>query len=84
MMSHKANPSNEHEYPDPETVLAIRGAIKTGMYAGPMGEDGHWLNEFWQIGRALRDHADALQAFQMATQREVLRTTEGYLDLARE
>ncbi|WP_020201360.1 hypothetical protein [Cupriavidus sp. WS] len=82
MKIQNTNPSNESEYPDPETVLAIRGAIKTGMYAGPMAEDGHWLNEFWQIGRALRDHADALQAFQMATRREVLRTTGNYLDLA--
>lgn len=75
--------SNEAEYPEPETVLAIRGAIRTGQYGGPMGPDGHWLNEFWQIGRALRDHADALQGFQGAAQRELLRTTEDYLDLGK-
>ncbi|SPS02278.1 hypothetical protein [Cupriavidus taiwanensis] len=53
---------NDREYPEPETVLAIRGAITTGQLGGPMGPPGHWLNEFWQIGAALRDHAEILQA----------------------
>jgi len=70
---------NEREYPEPETVLAIRGAIATGQLGGPMGPSGHWLNEFWQIGAALRDHAEILQGFEDAARRELLNTTAGYL-----
>nr|WP_315595587.1 hypothetical protein [uncultured Cupriavidus sp.] len=67
------------EYPEPETILAIRGAIFTGQTGGPMGEPGHWLNEFWQIGAALRDHAGMLQGFQTTACRDLLDTTTQYL-----
>lgn len=70
---------DDREYPEPETVLAIRGAIATGQQGGPMGEPGHWLNEFWQIGAALRDHAEVLQGFQGTARREVLSATSEYL-----
>lgn len=72
---------NEREYPEPETVLAIRGAIATGQFGGPMGPPGHWLNEFWQIGAALRDHAEILQGFEDTARRELLNTTAGYLSM---
>ncbi|SPS02621.1 hypothetical protein [Cupriavidus taiwanensis] len=67
------------EYPEPETVLAIRGAIATGRMGGPMGEPGHWLNEFWQIGRALREHSEMLQGFQGTARRGLLSTSTRYL-----
>lgn len=51
---------NEREYPEPEAILAIRGAINTGLHGGPTGPPGHWLNEFWRIGAALRDHTAML------------------------
>ncbi|MEN7527652.1 MULTISPECIES: hypothetical protein [unclassified Cupriavidus] len=73
------NEQEDREYPEPETVLAIRGAIVTGQLGGPMGPPGHWLNEFWQIGAALRDHAEMLQGFQCTARREVLSTTSEYL-----
>ncbi|MDK2661476.1 hypothetical protein [Cupriavidus consociatus] len=44
-----------------------------------MGPPGHWLNEFWQIGAALRDHAEILQGFENTARQEVLNTTAGYL-----
>ncbi len=69
----------DREYPEPETVLAIRGAIATGQMGGPMGEPGHWLNEFWQIGAALRDHAEILQGIKSANRRAFLSTTADYL-----
>ncbi|MGH8789385.1 MAG: hypothetical protein ACREYA_30470 [Cupriavidus necator] len=72
-MHHQDN--EDREYPEPETVLAIRGAIATGRMGGPIGEPGHWLNEFWQIGAALRDHAEMLQGFQVTTRRGLLSTT---------
>ncbi|MFC4519565.1 MULTISPECIES: hypothetical protein [Cupriavidus] len=81
-MQHHDN--EDREYPDPETVLAIRGAIATGRMGGPMGEPGHWLNEFWQIGAALRDHADMLQGFQGTTRRGLLSTTAQYLAASRQ
>ena len=71
--------NEEREYPEPETILAIRGAIATGQLGGPMGAPGHWLNEFWQIGAALRDHAEMLHGFQGTARREVLSTTSEYL-----
>ncbi|WP_324608897.1 hypothetical protein, partial [Cupriavidus metallidurans] len=71
--------NEEREYPEPETVLAIRGAIATGQMGGPMGEPDNWLNEFWQIGAALRDHAEMLQGFQGTARRELLSTTSEYL-----
>lgn len=74
--------SNEQEYPEPETVLAIRGAIKTGQLGGPMGPPGHWLNEFWQIGAALRDHAEMLHGFQTTARQDLLDTTSHYLGAA--
>lgn len=70
---------NEREYPEPETILAIRGAITTGQLGGPMGPPGHWLNEFWQIGAALRDHAEIQQGFEDTARKGVLSTTAGYL-----
>ncbi|CAG2159726.1 hypothetical protein [Cupriavidus numazuensis] len=73
--------NEEREYPEPETVLAVRGAIATGRLGGPKGEPGHWLNEFWQIGRALRDHAEMLQALQQTARRNVLRTSARYLEV---
>lgn len=73
------NEQEDREYPEPETVLAIRGAISTGQLGGPMGPPGHWLNEFWQIGAALRDHAEMLQGFQGTARREFLSTTSEYL-----
>ncbi|MFC4424087.1 hypothetical protein [Cupriavidus pampae] len=63
------------EYPEPETVLAIRGAITTGRNGGPMGPPGSWLNEFWQIGAALRDHAEMLHGFQTTARHDVLSVT---------
>ncbi|MBF6989360.1 hypothetical protein IPF36_16665 [Cupriavidus sp. IK-TO18] len=71
--------NEEQEYPEPETVLAIRGAIATGRMGGPMGEPGHWLNEFWQIGAALRHHTEMLQGYQGTTRRGLLSTTADYL-----
>lgn len=71
--------NNEREYPEPETILAIRGAIATGQLGGPMGPPGHWLNEFWQIGAALRDHAEILQGFEATACEDLLNTTAGYL-----
>lgn len=71
--------NEDREYPEPETALAIRGAIATGRLGGPMGPDGHWLNEFWQIGCALRDHAEMLQAVQDAARRSLLSTSTRYL-----
>jgi hypothetical protein len=70
---------NKREYPEPETVLAIRGAIATGQTGGPMGPPGHWLNEFWQIGAALRDHAEILHGFQTTARQDLLDTTSHYL-----
>ncbi|QCC05545.1 hypothetical protein OOOCML_33960 (plasmid) [Cupriavidus necator H16] len=76
-MQHHDN--EDREFPEPETVLAIRGAIATGRMGGPMGEPGHWLNEFWQVGAALRDHAEILQGVQGANRRAFLSTTADYL-----
>ena len=76
-MQHYDN--EDREYPEPATVLAIRGAIFNGQMGGPMGPPGHWLNEFWQIGAALRDHAEMLQGFQGTVTREILSTTSGYM-----
>ncbi len=47
-----------------------------------MGEPGHWLNESWQIGAALRDHAEMLQGFQDTTRRGLMSTTAEYLAAA--
>ncbi len=44
-----------------------------------MGPPGHWLNEFWQIGAALRDHAEILQGFEDTALQELLNTTADYL-----
>lgn len=74
--------NKEREYPEPETILAIRGAIATGQMGGPMGPPGHWLNEFWQIDAALRDHAEIVQAYESAARQEVLLTSASYLDMA--
>lgn len=71
--------NDQSEYPKPETVLAIRGAIATGRHGGPMGPEGHWLNEFWQIGRTLRDHSEMLQGFQGTARRGLLSTSTRYL-----
>ncbi|SDD57960.1 hypothetical protein SAMN05216345_111123 [Cupriavidus sp. YR651] len=71
--------NEEQEYPEPETVLAIRGAIATGRQGGPKGPEGHWLNEFWQIGQALRDHGDMLHGFQGTARRGLLSTSTRYL-----
>ncbi|GAI28217.1 unnamed protein product [marine sediment metagenome] len=71
--------NDQSEYPEPETVLAICGAIATGRYGGPMRPDGHWLNEFWQIGRALCDHSEMLQGFQGMARRGLLSTSTRYL-----
>jgi hypothetical protein len=70
---------HEREYPELETVLAIRGAIATGQLGGPKGPPGHWLNEFWQIGAALRDHAEILHGFEDTALQELLNTTSDYL-----
>ncbi|TWG87875.1 hypothetical protein L602_001500000080 [Cupriavidus gilardii J11] len=67
------------EYPDPETVLAIRGAIATGHLGGPPGKDGHWLNEFWRLGHELRQQAESLQGFQGTARRGLLCTTTRFL-----
>lgn len=69
----------DREYPDPETVLAIRGAITTGQLGGPPGQGGHWLNEFWRIGRELRDQSESLQGFQGTARRGLLTTTTRFL-----
>ncbi|WP_354678372.1 hypothetical protein [Cupriavidus plantarum] len=74
---------NEREYPEPETILAIRGAIDTGLHGGPMGPPGHWLNEFWQIGAALRDHAAMLHGFQNTARIDLLSTTSKSWDVDR-
>ncbi len=74
---------NEREYPEPETILAIRGAIDTGLHGGPMGPPGHWLNEFWQIGAALRDHAEMLHGFQNTARLDLLSTTSKSWDVDR-
>lgn len=71
--------NDETEYPDPETVLAIRGAIATGQRGGPMGQPGHWLNEFWQLGAQLRN-AGATMATQ-DVKRSLLVTSSQYLRL---
>ncbi|RZT29110.1 hypothetical protein [Cupriavidus agavae] len=71
--------SDDREYPEPETVLAIQGAIYTGQTGGPMGPPGHWLNEFWQIGAALRDDAGMPQDFQTTARVDLLDTTSQYL-----
>ncbi|ODV44191.1 hypothetical protein AWV79_10555 [Cupriavidus sp. UYMMa02A] len=70
---------NQSESPEPETVLAIRGAIATGRMGGPMGDPGNWLVEFWQIGRALRDHSEMLHGFQGTARRGLLSTSTRYL-----
>lgn len=67
------------EYPHPETLLAIRGAIATGQLGGPPGQDGHWLNEFWRIGRELSQQAESLQGFQGTARRGLLCTTTRFL-----
>lgn len=71
--------SRNAKYPDPETVLAIRGAIATGQLGGPRGQDGHWLNEFWRLGRELRQQAESLQGFQGTARRGLLCTTTRFL-----
>lgn len=73
--------SNDNEFPQPETVLAIRGAISLGLRGGPRGPDGLWLNEFWEMGRALRDHNAALEGFQGRVVDELLGTSYHYLQL---
>jgi hypothetical protein len=49
------------ELPQPDTVLAIRGAIAVGRQGGPRPPDGSWLTEFWEIGRIARNAADTMR-----------------------
>lgn len=53
--------NHDEEFPQPDTVLAIRGAIAVGRQGGPRPPDGSWLTEFWQVGRASRDAADVIR-----------------------
>ena len=49
------------EFPQPDTVLAIRGAIAVGRQGGPRPPDGSWLTEFWEIGHIARNAADTMR-----------------------
>lgn len=49
------------EFPQPDTVLAIRGAIAVGRQGGPKPPDGSWLTEFWAIGHMARNAADTMR-----------------------
>lgn len=50
----------DDDFPQPETVLAIRGAIAIGRQGGPRPSDGSWLAEFWEIGHLARNASDAM------------------------
>ncbi|GLC91930.1 hypothetical protein Tamer19_13380 [Cupriavidus sp. TA19] len=52
--------SPHYDYPQPETVLAIRGAIAIGRQAGPRPPNGSWLTEFWEVGHVARNAANAI------------------------
>lgn len=76
----ETDPSSE--FPHPETILAVRGALSIGLQQGPDGPGGHWLHEFWAFGRA-RAEADAIvQGFMENTARTILATSHAYFGVA--
>ncbi|CAN7777952.1 hypothetical protein LJR296_007798 [Cupriavidus necator] len=54
------NAISDDDFPQPETVLAIRGAIVLGRQGGPRPPDGSWLAEFWEVGHLARNASDAM------------------------
>ncbi|MFS8980533.1 hypothetical protein PO002_39940 [Cupriavidus necator] len=54
------NALQDDDFPHPETVLAIRGAIAIGRQGGPRPPNGSWLSEFWEVGHLARNAADAM------------------------
>ncbi|OIT13594.1 hypothetical protein BL241_03430 [Ralstonia solanacearum] len=74
-----ADPSSE--FPHPETILAVRGALAIGHRQGPRGPEGHWLQEFWAFGRA-RAEADAIiRGFMESTAGTILATSRAYFEI---
>ncbi|MDK3022914.1 hypothetical protein QO239_09955 [Cupriavidus taiwanensis] len=54
------NALSDDDFPQSETVLAIRGAIALGRQGGPRPPDGSWLAEFWEVGHLARNASDAI------------------------
>lgn len=72
---------DDREFPQPETVLAIRGAIALGRKNGPVGPPGNWLNEFWHIGRAAGEAAESVAGYMAHARHCMLAISQSYLGL---
>ena len=72
---------DDREFPQPETVLAIRGAIALGRKNGPVGPPGNWLNEFWHIGRAAGEAAESVAGYMAHACDCMLAITRCHLEL---
>ncbi len=70
------------EFPHPETILAVRGALSIGLKLGPDGPEGHWLHEFWAFGRARAEAEAIIQGFMENAAGAILATSRAYFQIA--
>ncbi|NKA72505.1 hypothetical protein GO285_01379 [Ralstonia solanacearum] len=74
-----ADPSSE--FPQPETILAVRGALSIGHQLGPSAPQGHWIHEFWAFGRSRAEAEAIVKGFMENTAGSILATSRAYFEL---
>ena len=70
------------EFPHPETIIAVRGALSIGLQQGPDSPGGHWLHEIWAFGRARAEAEAIIQGFMESAAIRILATSHAYFGAA--